>query len=208
MYAVIKTGGKQYRVAAEDVIEIERTGANEGDIVEFPVLMLAGEGSVEVGTPTVDGATVAGQVTALTRGPKIIIFKKRRRKHYRRKNGHRQDLMTVQITEILTDGKKPSKKAAAPAAKKEAAPKAAEAAAGVKDDVELIGGVGPALKKKLAEAGVTTLSQIAAMSAADMAKLDEDLKLGGRTEREEWIEQAKELLAGKPARAKVVQAKQ
>ena len=208
MYAVIKTGGKQYRVAAEDVIEIERTGANEGDIVEFPVLMLAGEGSVEVGTPTVDGATVAGQVTALTRGPKIIIFKKRRRKHYRRKNGHRQDLMTVQITEILTDGKKPSKKAAAPAAKKEAAPKAAEAAAGVKDDVELIGGVGPALKKKLAEAGVTTLSQIAAMSAADMAKLDEDLKLGGRTEREEWIEQAKELLAGKPARAKVDQAKQ
>ena len=169
--------------------------------------MLAGEGNVEVGTPTVDGASVAAQVTALTRGPKIIIFKKKRRKHYRRKNGHRQDLMTVQITEILTGGKKPSKKAAAPA-KKEAAPKAAEAAAGVKDDVELIGGVGPALKKKLAEAGVTTLSQIAAMSAADMAKLDEDLKLGGRTEREEWVEQAKELLAGKPARAKVDQAKQ
>ncbi len=201
MYAVIKTGGKQYRVAAEDVIEIERTGANEGDIVEFPVLMLAGEGNVEVGTPTVDGATVAGQVTALTRGPKIIIFKKRRRKHYRRKNGHRQDLMTVQITEILTGGKKPSKKAAAPAPKGEAKP-------AVKDDVEIIGGVGPALKKKLAAAGVTTLSQIAAMSAADMAKLDEDLKLGGRTEREEWVEQAKELLAGKPARAKVDQAKQ
>jgi large subunit ribosomal protein L21 len=201
MYAVIKTGGKQYRVAAEDVIEIERTGANEGDIVEFPVLMLAGEGNVEVGTPTVDGATVAGQVTALTRGPKIIIFKKRRRKHYRRKNGHRQDLMTVQITEILTGGKKPSKKAAAPAPKVEAKP-------AVKDDVEIIGGVGPALKKKLAAAGVTTLSQIAAMSAADMAKLDEDLKLGGRTEREEWVEQAKELLAGKPARAKVDQAKQ
>ena len=209
MFAVIKTGGKQYRVAAEDVIEIERTGANEGDMIEFPALMVSGEGSVEVGTPTVDGATVAGQVTALTRGPKIIIFKKKRRKHYRRRNGHRQDLMTVQITEILTGGKKPSKKAAAPAPKKEAAPKAAEAKAeGVKDDVELIGGVGPALKKKLAEAGVTTLTQIAAMSAADIAKLDEDLKLGGRTEREEWIEQAKELLAGKPARAKVDQAKQ
>jgi large subunit ribosomal protein L21 len=209
MFAVIKTGGKQYRVAAEDVIEIERTGANEGDMIEFPALMVGGEGSVEVGTPTVDGATVAGQVTALTRGPKIIIFKKKRRKHYRRRNGHRQDLMTVQITEILTGGKKPSKKAAAPAPKKEAAPKADEAkAAGVKDDVELIGGVGPALKKKLAEAGVTTLTQIAAMSAADIAKLDEDLKLGGRTEREEWIEQAKELLAGKPARAKIDQAKQ
>jgi len=208
MYAVIKTGGKQYRVAAEDVIEIERTGAEEGDIVEFPVLMVAGDGNVEIGTPVIDGATVAGQVMALSRGPKIIIFKKKRRKHYRRRNGHRQDLMRVQITEILTGGKKPSKKAAAPAPKKEAAPKAAEAKAAGKDDVELIGGVGPALKKKLAGAGVTTLSQIAAMSAADMAKLDEDLKLGGRTEREEWIEQAKELLAGKPARAKVDQAKQ
>ena len=122
MYAVIKTGGKQYRVAAEDVIEIERTGAEEGDIIEFPVLMVAGDGNVEIGTPMIDGATVAAQVMALSRGPKIIIFKKKRRKHYRRKNGHRQDLMQVQITEILTGGKKPSKKAAAPAAKKEAAP--------------------------------------------------------------------------------------
>ncbi len=127
MYAVIKTGGKQYRVAAEDVIEIERTGANEGDIVEFPVLMVAGEGNVEIGTPVIDGATVAGEVLALSRGPKIIIFKKKRRKYYRRKNGHRQDLMQVQITEILTGGKKPSKKAAAkPAAKKEPAAKAEE----------------------------------------------------------------------------------
>ncbi len=125
MYAVIKTGGKQYRVAAEDVIEIERTGADEGDIVEFPVLMVAGEGNVEIGTPVIDGATVAGQVLALSRGPKIIIFKKKRRKHYRRKNGHRQDLMQVQITEILTGGKKPSKKASAkPAAKQEAAAEA------------------------------------------------------------------------------------
>jgi len=120
MYAVIKTGGKQYRVAADDVIEIERTGAEEGDIIEFPVLMVAGEGDVEIGTPLIDGATVAAQVLALSRGPKIIIFKKKRRKHYRRKNGHRQDLMQVQITEILTGGKKPSKKAAAPAAKAEA----------------------------------------------------------------------------------------
>ncbi len=125
MYAVIKTGGKQYRVAAEDVIEIERTGANEGDTIEFPVLMVAGEGNVEIGTPVIDGATVAGQVLALSRGPKIIIFKKKRRKNYRRKNGHRQDLMQVQITEILTGGKKPSKKTAAkPAAKAEAAPEA------------------------------------------------------------------------------------
>ena len=142
MYAVIKAGGKQYRVAAEDVIEIERTGAEEGDIIEFPVLMVAGDGNVEIGTPMIDGATVAAQVMALSRGPKIIIFKKKRRKHYRRKNGHRQDLMQVQITEILTGGKKPSKKAAAPTAKKEAAPKenakpaAKKAAAPAKEDAK------------------------------------------------------------------------
>ena len=137
MYAVIKTGGKQYRVAAEDVIEIERTGADEGDIVEFPVLMVAGEGNVEIGTPVIDGATVAGQVLALSRGPKIIIFKKKRRKHYRRKNGHRQDLMQVQITEILTGGKKPSKKAAAkPAAKAEADSKPAAKKAAAKPEAK------------------------------------------------------------------------
>jgi large subunit ribosomal protein L21 len=145
MYAVIKTGGKQYRVAAEDVIEIERTGAEEGDIVEFPVLMVASDGNVEIGTPMIDGATVAAQVMALSRGPKIIIFKKKRRKHYRRKNGHRQDLMQVQITEILTGGKKPSKKAAAPAAKKEEAP-AAKKEEKPKEDAK------PAAKKAAAPA--------------------------------------------------------
>jgi len=151
MYAVIKTGGKQYRVAAEDVIEIERTGANEGDIVEFPVLMVAGEGNVEIGTPVIDGATVAGEVLALSRGPKIIIFKKKRRKNYRRKNGHRQDLMQVQITEILTGGKKPSKKAAAkPAAKKEAAPKA-EAKPAAKKEAAPKAEAKPAAKKEAAK---------------------------------------------------------
>ena len=108
MYAVIRTGGKQYRVAADDIIEIERLGAAEGEVVAFrDVLMVADGENVEIGAPLVAGATVAGEVQALTRGPKVIIFKKRRRKHYRRKNGHRQDLMTVKITGILTGGKEP-----------------------------------------------------------------------------------------------------
>jgi large subunit ribosomal protein L21 len=118
MYAVIRTGGKQYRVAANDIIEIERLGAEAGEVVAFrDVLMVANGDAVEIGAPLVAGATVAGEVQALTRGPKVIIFKKRRRKHYRRKNGHRQDLMTVKITEILTGGKEPvlTAKAAEPA---------------------------------------------------------------------------------------------
>ena len=168
MYAVIKTGGKQYRVAAEDVIEIERTGAEEGDIIEFPVLMVAGEGDVEIGTPLIDGATVAAQVLALSRGPKIIIFKKKRRKHYRRKNGHRQDLMQVQITEILTGGKKPSKKAAAPAAKAEAAP-VAEADAAPVDTAD----AKPAAKKAAAKPAA---KKAAPAKKAAAKKADQDDK--------------------------------
>src|SRR5438552_6500049 len=114
MYAVIKTGGKQYRVAADDKLQIEKLPGEAGDIVEFTdVLMVASDGSVDVGAPFVAGATVAAEIIGQVRGPKIIIFKKHRRKHFRRKNGHRQDLTSVRITEILTGGAKPAKKAAA-----------------------------------------------------------------------------------------------
>ena len=100
MFAVIKTGGKQYRVAANDVIEIERTGGAAGDAITFTeVLMLGGE-TVSVGAPTVAGASVAGEIVELTRGPKVIAFKKRRRQNSKRKRGHRQDLMSVRITGI------------------------------------------------------------------------------------------------------------
>jgi large subunit ribosomal protein L21 len=126
MYAVIKTGGKQYRVAADDKLQIEKLPGEAGDIVEFTdVLMVASDGSVDVGAPFVAGATVAAEIIGQVRGPKIIIFKKHRRKHFRRKNGHRQDLTSVRITEILTGGAKPAKKAAAKPAKAE---KKAEAA--------------------------------------------------------------------------------
>lgn len=102
MYAVIKTGGKQYRVSVDDVIEIERTGDLEGQEIEFSdVLMIGSEDTVKVGAPFVGDAKVQGEVLEWTRGEKLTIFKKRRRKHYRRKNGHRQDLMLVHITGIV-----------------------------------------------------------------------------------------------------------
>jgi len=126
MYAVIKTGGKQYRVAADQKIQIEKLVGNPGDQVEFTsVLMVTNGGSVDVGAPFVAGATVVGEIASQDRGPHLTIFKKRRRKHYRRKNGHRQDLTSVTIREILVGGAKPAKKAeATPAAKAdgEAAP--------------------------------------------------------------------------------------
>jgi large subunit ribosomal protein L21 len=111
MYAVIKTGGKQYRVAPDDVIIIEKIAGSPGDIVELgEVLLLSGDKGVEIGSPLLAGVTIAAEVLRQERGDTIIIFKKRRRHHYRRRNGHRQGLTALKITEILTDGRKPEKK--------------------------------------------------------------------------------------------------
>jgi large subunit ribosomal protein L21 len=107
MFAVIKTGGKQFRVAADEVIRVGRLGAKTGEIVTFPVMMLGGDNPV-LGAPLVDGATVAAEVVDHKRGAKVIAFKKRRRKHSKRKRGYRDDFTVVRITEILTDGKKPT----------------------------------------------------------------------------------------------------
>jgi large subunit ribosomal protein L21 len=118
MFAVIRTGGKQYRVAPNDIIEIEKIAGKPGDIIELAEVMLLGGDSPKTGNPTIAGALVAAEVIEQKRGEKIIVFKKKRRKNYRRKNGHRQSLTALRITEILTDGKKPSKVAARPEPKK------------------------------------------------------------------------------------------
>ncbi len=224
MYAVIKTGGKQYRVAADDKIQIEKLTGNPGDEVHFTdVLMVSNGGSVEIGAPFLAGATVVGEIASQDRGPRVIIFKKRRRKHYRRRNGHRQDLTSVTIREILMGGAKPSgkkaahtdtegEKAAAGAhpqvAKLADLPKDIQLAEGVSaDDISLIGGIGPKLLKGLNDMGVTTLAQIAAWTEADVERIETELKQKGRVAREEWIEQARELLAGKPPRAKTDKAR-
>ena len=101
MYAVIKTGGKQYRVSKDDVVTIERVAGEAGAKVEFDHVLMVGAGAdVKIGTPLVAGAKVTGELVEQTRGPKLIAFKKRRRKNSRRKKGHRQDLYTVRITSI------------------------------------------------------------------------------------------------------------
>lgn len=101
MYAVIRTGGKQYRVAADDVLEIERIPGNAGDTVDFDqVLMVGGDKSPKIGAPLVKGAKVSAELVEHLRGKKIIIFKKKRRTTYRRKLGHRQELTRVRIKEI------------------------------------------------------------------------------------------------------------
>ncbi|TGP25181.1 MULTISPECIES: 50S ribosomal protein L21 [unclassified Mesorhizobium] len=131
MFAVIKTGGKQYRVAANDLLKIEKVEAKVGDLVEIGNVLAHGEGeNVTFGAPFVDGAMVTAEVVEQGKNRTVIAFKKRRRQNSRRKIGHRQLLTTVRISEILLGGAKPSKKAAAkPEAKVEVAAEAkAEAA--------------------------------------------------------------------------------
>lgn len=102
MYAVIKTGGKQYRVATDDVITIEKLDGDNGSTIEFTeVLLIGGNGSTKVGAPLISGAKGVAELVEQARGPKLIAFKKRRRKNSRRKKGHRQDLTKIRITSII-----------------------------------------------------------------------------------------------------------
>jgi large subunit ribosomal protein L21 len=156
MYALVKTGGKQYRVSKDDTILVERLSAEEGEqIILKDIVMLGDDDKVTIGTPLVDGAGVSATVVRQTRGPKIIIFRRKRRKNHRRTQGHRQDLTLLKIIDIAEDAKSlktakptpkavpkkatasdvPAKKAAAPeaaAAKKPTAKKAAPKAAAAK----------------------------------------------------------------------------
>ncbi len=218
MFAVIKAGGRQYRVAANDVIEIDRITGDVGDSIAFDqVLMLGGPDGAKLGDPVVAGASVAAEVVEHRRGGKILVFKKRRRKNSQRTHGHRQHLTLVRITDILTDGKAAPKKAAAkpkakaeePAPAAQAEAPAAKAAApleaiftppaGEPDDLKKISGVGKVLEGKLNSLGITRFDQIAAFTAEDIAKVDELLNFKGRIEREDWIAQATELAKGDKA---------
>ena len=224
MFAVLKTGGKQYRVQAGDVLRIEKLAANPGDKVQFNEILMVGS---TVGTPLVEGAAVQADVIDQIKGDKVIHFVRRRRKHSsKRTKGHRQQLTLLKVTEILEKGGDKSgvmaavgagsvaAVAAAPAKadkkaspKKEEAPKAEAKKAEPKteapksavgaDDLKLLSGVGPALEKKLHEAGVTTFAQIASWTADDIAEFDEKLSFKGRIEREGWVEQATTLAAEK-----------
>jgi large subunit ribosomal protein L21 len=135
MFAVIKTGGRQYRVVPDDVLEIGKIAGDVGTIVQLGEVLLVGGEQPVLGAPTVAGASVAAEVLQHKRGPKVISFKKRRRKNSRRKRGYRDEITVLRITEILTDSKKPTvgprpKKekpvVAAPADDGEEAPKTAK----------------------------------------------------------------------------------
>ena len=224
MFAVLKTGGKQYKVQSGDMLRVEKLAADAGETIQFnEILMLGGDAPV-IGAPFVADAAVQAEVIDQVKGDKVINFVKRRRKHSsQRTKGHRQKLTLVRVTEILNSGADKSgvkaalgagsvsasaiaavvepaskTKTANPAAAKatEAKPAAPKAGkAAAGGDLKKLSGVGPALEKKLIAAGVTSLEQVAAWTEADVTKIDEELSFKGRIEREGWIAQAKELTA-------------
>lgn len=203
MYAVFKTGGKQYRAEPGDVIRVEKLDAGEGDTVELDQLLMVADGDdVQIGTPMLEGGLVTGKVVSHGRGKKVKIVKFKRRKHHRKQMGHRQSYTEIEITGIdLGSGKKASKqpekkaeqKSEKPAEKKE---DKVEKAAGGQDDLKVISGIGPAIEKKLNGSGITTYQQIADLTDDEVDELEEKLAFKGRVERENWIEQARTLAAG------------
>lgn len=208
MFAVIKTGGKQYRVAADQEIVIEKLEGDAGDTLVFGEVLMIGDGDkVDMGAPLISGAQVVGEVVEQRRGAKIITFKKKPRNTYRRKLGHRQHQTVIKITEILAKGgatakksdRKPAPKSeakAAPkaAAKPAAAPKAAAKSASA-DDLTKLTGVGKVAAGKLNDAGFKTFAQIAALTNAQFSELDETI-FKGRVPKEQIVAEAKGLAKG------------
>ena len=199
MFAVLKTGGKQYKVQAGDVLRVEKLAADAGEKIQFNEVLMVGGDTTVVGAPFVEGAAVQADVIDQIKGEKLIKFVKRRRKHSSKRTvGHRQKLTLVRITDILASGAdKSGVKAAigsgsvsapaeaAPAKPAKAAKKAeAPAADAAADDLTAINGVGPAAAKKLVEAGISTYAALAAVDAETFE---------GTKVKPEWVEQAKEL---------------
>jgi len=192
MYAIVEIAGQQFKVEEGQVHFVHRLEANEGDKVSFDQVLLLGEGEkITVGTPTVN-ANVSATVLEHLKGDKVIVFKKKRRKGYKKKNGHRQSFTKIQIDGI-GEGKgdnpivkkvaaKPVMAAAAPVApavekKKAAAPKAEKAATSTPDKLTKIEGIGPKIAGLFNDAGITTFAELA---ATDVEKMKEILAAAGK----------------------------
>lgn len=200
MYAVIDSGGKQYRVALGDRLKVESLQAEPGAKINLDnVLMVADGADVAVGTPHLDTA-VEATVIGHGRGKKVRIFKMRRRKGSRQHAGHRQNYTELEITRIGDAEAEPAKPKAEKT-EKPAEPAPEELAAEektTKSDLTEINGVGPVIVEKLNAIGITSLEQIAAFTDEDIERVNGELNFKGRIERDDWVGQAKQLLkAGK-----------
>lgn len=212
MYAVFKTGGKQYRAATGDILKIEKIEAEKGALIDLDDVLMVGEGDdIQVGAPYLEGTKVTATVLEQGRRDKITIIKFKRRKHHRKQAGHRQYFTCIQIEDVVTGGKKAAKKADKTPEKKVAkkAEKPAKAESGLRfldapidgkaDDLKKISGVGPVLEGKLHALGIYHFSQVAAFTAEEIEKIDAELNFKGRIDRDDWLGQAVALMTGSDA---------
>ena len=207
MYAIVEIAGQQYKVEKDQQIFVHRLEGEEGSKVSFDNVLLTADGSkIEVGAPAVKGISVSAKILEHLKGDKVIVFKKKRRKGYKKRNGHRQYLSKIEITGFG----KPSAKAAAPkkeeapkkvetpkaeAPKAKAAPKETAKSTAEGDDLTKIVGIGPVYAKQLIAAGYSTYASIAAITEKDVAIIDDiDGVNANKIESEDWIGQAKKLM--------------
>ncbi|MEZ4779973.1 MAG: 50S ribosomal protein L21 [Flavobacteriaceae bacterium] len=211
MYAIVEIAGQQFKVAKDQKVFVNRLAVEEGNKVEFDNVLLIGDGDkVTVGAPAIDGAQVGAKVLKHLKGDKVIVFKKKRRKGYRVKNGHRQFLSEIVIESIVASGAKK----AAPAKKetpKVEAPKAEVKAAPVKkaavkaDDLKKIEGIGPKIAETLIAAGIATYADLAKAKPAKIAEIIADIR--GNHVTDTWPQQAQLAADGKWDELKELQDK-
>ena len=209
MYAIVEMAGQQFKVAKDQKVYVHRLQAEEGKKVTFDkVLLLDDNGSVTIGAPVIDGAAVEAKVVKHLRGDKVIVFHKKRRKGYRKKNGHRQSLTEIVVESIVAKGAKKASPAKTKAAttKKEAAPKketAPKKAAPAKkattkakaDDLKKIEGIGPKIASTLIEAGIATFADLAKAKPAKISEIISEVR--GNHVTDTWPAQAKLAADGK-----------
>ena len=204
-FAVIKTGGKQYKVAANDVVKIEKIAGEPGDVVTFDQVLMVGEGdAVTVGAPLVEGALVAAQFIATEKERTVIILKKERRQHYDRRNGHRQRLSTVRITEILVGGAKPTTEVDQIAKARYEKKLAALAATGATASVTGRAPTKAAAKKKAARAAAVAATVVVEAPAVEAKPKKAPVKKAAP--KAETTEAVAEKPAKKPAAKKAAKA--
>ena len=210
MYAIVEIAGHQFKVEKDQKVFVNRLAVEEGKQVDFDnVLLLADGSNVTVGAPAIAGAQVSAKVLKHLKGDKVIVFKKKRRKGYRVKNGHRQALTEIVIENIVASGAKPAKKAEKAAPKKEAKAEAPKAAAkkstGKADDLKKIEGIGPKIAETLVEAGIATYADLAKAKPAKISEIIEGVR--GNHVPDTWPKQAQLAADGKWDELKELQDK-
>ncbi|WP_397302091.1 50S ribosomal protein L21 [Nonlabens ulvanivorans] len=201
MYAIVEIAGQQFKIEKDQKLFVHRLQEDEGATVSIDkVLLLGNDNDITLGAPAIEGAFAEAKVLGHLKGDKVIVFKKKRRKGYRKKNGHRQSLTEIQISSIsATGGKKSAPKAEKKAPAKEAAPaaapKAAKKATSKADDLKKVEGIGPKIASTLNEAGITTFAELAKTDAAKISEIIADVR--GNHITDSWPMQAQMAADGK-----------